>query len=348
VRRLVAEPREEDRKAVESKRKSLASTIIHLRQLQAAAGVRNIDHGNTHPPNDPEWNDGYGQQADAGPGLGPEHTLPIEQELIGLPSNGNVDGNHGPLELLFRKQQAKTALNRVRDLIADNSFQYSHVLRQASRQALKTRSRTAISKINMDIDFQARIYGRSRARMVTLGADVATLEHFCILTKNDVKSSTAIRDPNQPGSTKVKLSWIWQRAPGRIQTIAEVPLPEDDVYADQATLLECKLYPIFVSSTCLINFAVKRVHWLRARAQKMRWQEELVFVRHEMEWTVRYFLKKSTDWTDLVTEAHVRGRILSPGSIAYAKRKAVAFRHLARLADQSFIYTNPDHRSLFS
>ena len=48
--------------------------------------------------------------------------------------------------------------------------------------------------------------------------------------------------------------------------------------------------------TLLILCVVRRVHWLRARAQLMRWQEELTLTGYEMQWTVRYFLYMSRKW----------------------------------------------------
>ena len=38
--------------------------------------------------------------------------------------------------------------------------------------------------------------------------------HFKVLTVNDIKASTAIVNPNEPGSTQLKLSWIWRSANG--------------------------------------------------------------------------------------------------------------------------------------
>jgi len=41
------------------------------------------------------------------------------------------------------------------------------------------------------------------------------------------------------------------------------------------------------------NVIVRRVHWLRAHAQLMRWREEVTLTGYEMHWVVRYFLNKS-------------------------------------------------------
>jgi hypothetical protein len=40
--------------------------------------------------------------------------------------------------------------------------------------------------------------------------DHTILDKFRILLKEDVKASTAIVDPNDTGSTSLRLSWIWQ------------------------------------------------------------------------------------------------------------------------------------------
>jgi hypothetical protein len=38
------------------------------------------------------------------------------------------------------------------------------------------------------------------------------LDKYKILLKEHLKSSTALLNPNQPGSTRIQLSWIWQTA----------------------------------------------------------------------------------------------------------------------------------------
>lgn len=45
--------------------------------------------------------------------------------------------------------------------------------------------------------------------MVALNCVPTLLGQYQVLTRQDLKSSTAILDPNQPGSTSLKLSWIW-------------------------------------------------------------------------------------------------------------------------------------------
>jgi len=101
------------------------------------------------------------------------------------------------------------------------------------------------------------------------------------------------------------------------------------------------MYVIFSSLILfiLIILPVKRVHWLCARAQHLRWREECILVRYEMEWTVRYFLHKSHLWmlgdtTDV-----------SPSAVAYAHRQVAMWHDLAHYADQSFKTVNVNYKS---
>ena len=46
--------------------------------------------------------------------------------------------------------------------------------------------------------------------MVRLRASDSVLERYQILLKEHVKSSSALLNPNELGSSRVRLSWIWQ------------------------------------------------------------------------------------------------------------------------------------------
>lgn len=75
---------------------------------------------------------------------------------------------------------------------------------------------------------------------------------------------------------------------------------------------------------------VQRVHFLRARAQKQRWSEELILVGYEMSWTVRYYRRQAEIWKQRSTETPV------PGPIAYARRKVDMWGEIAWFAEESF------------
>ncbi len=89
------------------------------------------------------------------------------------------------------------------------------------RKGVTTRSRAAVKKLNNQIAEHGRMYGRCRAAIQILKADDIILSRLRILTPTDVGGSTAMLNPNAPGSTRIKLSWIWQTS-GR--HIVELPL----------------------------------------------------------------------------------------------------------------------------
>jgi hypothetical protein len=158
-----------------------------------------VDHMDANPP------------AGTDNGLDEPAIIPPEERVLSMPSTSLPHGHlYCALELQQRKELANQHLSALRAAIADKSFQYSHVMRAAPRKSVTTRSRKQISMLNNEIASYCRAYTRCRSAIVRLGADAATLQQFQVLVKDDLKSSTAILDPNRPGSTTLRLSWIWQ------------------------------------------------------------------------------------------------------------------------------------------
>ena len=136
-----------------------------------------------------------------------------EDRQIALPSNSGLgDPGYCEIELGLRVTQADKSLQALRDAIADKSFQYSHVIRVAPRKNVNTRARANIAKLNNTIAYHARVYRRCRQAMTSLNADDITLGKYQTLSRDDLRSSAALLNPNEPGSTRVQLSWIWQTA----------------------------------------------------------------------------------------------------------------------------------------
>jgi len=151
---------------------------------------------------------------------------PPETRRLSIPSrSGSTNDDHRQVELEIRIQQASKTLQVLRDSIADKSFQYSHVIRVAPKKGVNTRARATIAKLTHKIDYYCRVYGRCRAAMVRLGADNNTLDRYQILLKEHVKSSTAMVNPNEAGSTRLQLSWIW-KTPGSGNTVTPEGLRE--------------------------------------------------------------------------------------------------------------------------
>ena len=136
--------------------------------------------------------------------------LPIEHRPLPLPSYQNCEDPNAIIELEWRQKQADRILDSIRSTIAEKSFQYSHVLRVAPRKSVQTRARAAIAKMNSLIATYAESYSRCRLAMIRLDAEGKILERYQVLTRGDLKASTALIDPNKPGASQMRLSWIWK------------------------------------------------------------------------------------------------------------------------------------------
>ena len=61
------------------------------------------------------------------------------------------------------------------------------------------------------------------------------------------------------------------------------------------------------------------MHWLRARAQRDRWAEEVALLEAEMECTKLYFIHRAEKWSRVFADARYAHR---PRHLAYAARQA--------------------------
>jgi hypothetical protein len=253
----------EEQEIIDEKRAALVAMFAHLRDLQSIAGI--VENSVNEKPvldNETEYDeyDEYDESAN--------QTTPVlnppERKVIVIPSNGNVKTDISDLEIKFRTRQANTELNQLRDLIADISFQFSHIIRGQIRKNIRTRSQKRIKLIHNQVTLHARIYARCRNHLVALDCGETILRQYRVLTKEDLKSSTEILDPNRPGSTRLRLSWIWHSSrwllmndnafPGAItESVFPVTTESDAVsdavsdagsvpFTDAATLRECDFF----------------------------------------------------------------------------------------------------------
>lgn len=253
VRQLGRSPGITAEQSIESARQQLTALVQQLKAEMDNAGIVE-KQSNIRPTVEPlaTWDEIVNEPVPGGPDTMLSHIEPastgpiqIEDQIIPLPSNGNVGREYIPLELSHRILNAERHLNRVRELIAEKSFQYSHVIRAAPRKAVNTRSRTQVKKLNLQISINCRLYTHCRSRLITLGAQPAVQSRFQKLTPEDIKASTAIINPNEPGSTRLKLSWIWQSSGGHRWGLASGPdeFDESSTINDasaELNIIECK------------------------------------------------------------------------------------------------------------
>ena len=88
----------------------------------------------------------------------PPILTPIERKVIALPSNRNLETDVSDLEIKFWIRQANSELNQLRDLIADISFQFSHVIHGQIRKNIRTHSQKRVKLTNNQLTLHTRIY----------------------------------------------------------------------------------------------------------------------------------------------------------------------------------------------
>jgi len=221
-----------------------------LTQLQAAAGILEERVPDMQCPGSGENVDPWENIADesgaddedlsttANPTDAGEQSGEAQKWILVLPLNRNADSSLGAIELEIRIEQATSQLNHLRDKIAKKSFQYSHVIREG-KKPMKLRLCVCVHEINHQIALHLAIYSKCRKKLITLRANAKMLTHqFKELKKEDVKASTAILKPNIPGSTKLKLSWIWHGVRTCLAGVSDGP--GEAVKNDPATQLECE------------------------------------------------------------------------------------------------------------
>ncbi|PPR03993.1 hypothetical protein CVT26_001037, partial [Gymnopilus dilepis] len=207
------------------------------------------------------------------------------------------------LELELRRGQANNILESIRLAISQKSFQYTGNLRMADKKTIMTRARASIPELAHQISKQRRFYTACRQAMVNLGiAQDELVNIYRPIVDDDVQTSTAVIEPNMPGLSRKQLSWIW--TVGRDTSVIGDPVQE-----------------------------FQRVHWLRARAQKNRWDEEKILTHWEMVWTTKFFISKADYWK-LCRRRCLNGGHL--GAAAYAARQVHFWQGMAARANSTF------------
>ena len=256
-----------------------------------------------------------------------------ESFSIPLPSSIPKESPQRPLltrimqkELELRKGHANDCLAAMRTIIGQQAFQYKKILRPAPTKVHRTRARSSIQKVGRNLVLQSRIYKQTRNAMLSLNMEVDALKSvYKELTPQDIQVSSAIAEPNIAGSSRMHLSWIW--------TIHQGVEPTDN------HLTECEVTHSFC--TRLTNNTVYRVHWLRARAQLHRWQEEVTLTRNEMHWATNYFTFRQGQWSTWQS-SHPE---LTHGHQAYAERQKAMWGEIGQQARKLFRDTWADFDS---
>ena len=166
------------------------------------------------------------------------------------------------------------------------------------------------------VQHHAWVYNCAWHSIPNLGTDNTLLSQYKVLERQDLKINTAVIAPNVRGQRNKSLPWFWSMD---IQRDADVG----------AWMSDCRCTLVYVcSDTCSTKnqITVYRVHWLRAKAQKMQWIEELQSLQVEMESAVRFFQHQEQFWQK---KQELIEHQLQPGHAAWAARQSAMWHLMA-------------------
>jgi len=106
--------------------------MVKLKEFQTAANIPDMPLAPIILDDEAMWDDDADTEEDGIRADSSQRTAIVtgfvESIIIPMPSNRNVPEHFRPTELALREEQASNELNCLHGLIADKSFQYSHVI----------------------------------------------------------------------------------------------------------------------------------------------------------------------------------------------------------------------------
>ncbi|KAI5990270.1 hypothetical protein EDC04DRAFT_2912013 [Pisolithus marmoratus] len=186
-------------------------------------------------------------------------------------------GLHGLLkeERELRIGQANDCLDQLRTDLGNKAME-------------GTRSKKEIQKVVARVNKHVRSYQRARQAILQLDPDVNIKERYQEIQPEDLAVSKEVTEENRFGQGTSKLAWFWMMDGDERQLNVE------------AGGLMAEFY---------------RINWLKARARRDRWKEEVLLVRHEMLWTSLWFKHHKNIWEKRALQS------TEPGKEAYANKQ---------------------------
>ncbi|KAF8124933.1 hypothetical protein EV363DRAFT_1299555 [Boletus edulis] len=237
---------------------------------------------------------------------GIDHERP-DQVILPLPSNLGLQRCQGlkmnhlvELELKLRIGQANDALHEIRLALANKDRLFRTQVRHADNYVKKTRAWSKVNSFDTALQLKVAVYRACRIALQNLGADNETLQKYKVLEDADLKMKATASGGNKDArsSRNDHLSWFWS-----------LDVPRDTDRNDWMSEFYC-------------------VHWLRSKAVKDRWQEEVELLRAEFEWATNFFQRTAEDWEH--RSVRCQNKRLE-GQACYAARQSAIY---GRLRDQ--------------
>ncbi|KAG2033074.1 hypothetical protein BDR03DRAFT_872783, partial [Suillus americanus] len=206
-----------------------------------------------------------------------------EFTVIPLPSNiGEVRCRELGLtnlmkeEIALQEGQANDALHAIRVHLCDKAVIFCNTVQSAKSQASSTRAWTQVRSVEAVVNLNASIYLKCWLQLAKL-PDHNLLKKYLPLKKEDLKASSVVADPNARGQRDTSLSWFWS-----------LDVQGDTSRNDWMT----KFY---------------RINWLCMKALRDCWNEEVMIVKHEMQWSINFFKHRAKQWLGHIHNATSAG-----------------------------------------
>ncbi|KAJ7838429.1 hypothetical protein B0H13DRAFT_2367453 [Mycena leptocephala] len=227
------------------------------------------------------------------------------------------------IEAKLREGQCDNAMGAIRSGLHTKRHLIGFRNSQITGQVKATKARTLIGQVGERVDAQAAKYRQGRKALENLVKDDGGtyLDHHpefrelkpshLTLANEEIESDTTARKKlallgagkgsrmprHVTGSSRQVLSWIWMSQGGASD--------EEETHASM------------------------RVEWCRAKARKVRWEEEVLLLREEMRRVLRYLEWEAESWSARASTRENESPELRHGLAAYALRHAAMYRGLA-------------------
>ncbi|KAF8259195.1 hypothetical protein EI94DRAFT_1707309 [Lactarius quietus] len=206
-------------------------------------------------------------------------------------------------EIRLREGQLNDSLHQIRIALGYKSYLFRHDVRPAHTQKTKTCAWAGVHAVESTVQHHVWVYARVQKSMVDLDAGTNLLDRYKVLRRQDLCVNTSILAPHIRGQQNKSLAWFWTMD---VRQDTDVGEWMEDFY---------------------------QVHWLRAKAQKMQWIEELQCLQVEMESAVRLFRHQEQVWHK---KEAVINSFTQPGHAAWAARQCAMWRSMAIQAESKF------------